>query len=557
MEVGVVGHRHDDTSTRSPNDDYDDNEGYDYDVVVHDDVESSSSAHPTTTSHNFMQPRIRPSPLVYRVPRIFRFANDDGDVPIEATGLALCSMARGAVGMSTIFLGPALLRLAKDASHTADGSVCDRYDEGEYDGTSSCRVYGMRPTSLLTNIGVIGGLLSCVLTPYFGSIIDHTPHRLRVGRISALILSSIKGIEIFVGRYTWHIVSMLQVANMAVYNAYLVTTYSYTAELSRMPSDQTTYNARFQLIYYTSMLSFLVLVMTTSTIFDADDVNTARISQTLAFVTCAFVFSLSWGMYFHPRPALSDIPPGTSLARCGYDKLTSTIDGMRNDIRRRPLRLFLLSASLSEAATSALATISTTYMMHVLDMSASQIGVAFLCVFVAGIPGSRLGGYAGSRLNPLRSALACLVLFVANTTLAACAIRGPEDRIAMYGFSAVWGVCLAWLHPTHASLYCTIIPRGQEGEVSIYYSVTGSRRLTGRRTKNKAHRPNHVRHPPSSPRSYTKTVDGHIYLLGIGIGVAAATPFFTLERIRCQHEYRIGIVERFLRRGIRITVHDW
>jgi UMF1 family MFS transporter len=498
MEYGVSGdRRHHGASTTgrfaNSNDDQDDDGGV-RDVVVRDVAASSSTTGFTNATlrdavamRSDRNERRSSSPhFAYRaVPRIFAFTNDDvaadrnesddendrGDnvPPIEATGLALSSMARGAVSMSTIFLGPALLRLAKNASRAADGSICDDRDDDEnnadeYD-ESSCRVYGMRPTSLLTNIGIIGGLLSCVLTPYFGSIIDHTNHRLLVGRTSALILSCIKGIEIFVGRHTWHAVSLLQVANMAIYNAYLVTTYSYTAELSRAPSRQTMYNARFQLIYYASMLAFLVFVMTTSTLFDADDVNTARISQTLAFATCAFVFTLSWGAYFRPRPALSEIPAGTSLARCGYDKLLSTIDDMRCDRRRRPLRLFLLSASLSEAATSALATISTTYMIHVLDMKASQIGAAFLCVFVAGVPGSKLGGYAGSRLNPLRSASVCLIVFVANTTLAAWTVRGPEDRNAMYGLCAVWGVCLAWLHPTHASLYCTIIPRGQEGEV--------------------------------------------------------------------------------------------
>mmetsp|Transcript_40819 Transcript_40819/g.73583 ORF Transcript_40819/g.73583 Transcript_40819/m.73583 type:complete len:121 (+) Transcript_40819:2-364(+) len=38
----------------------------------------------------------------------------------------------------------------------------------------------------------------------------------------------------------------------------------------------------------------------------------------------------------------------------------------------------------------------------------------------------------------------------------------------------IWGICLAWLHPTHASLYCTIIPRGQESELMGIYIFSGS-----------------------------------------------------------------------------------
>jgi UMF1 family MFS transporter len=389
------------------------------------------------------------------VPRLFLFADIEG-APPEATGLALCSIARGAASMSTIFLGPALLRLAGDAS------VCDAA------GGSSCRVYGMRPTSLLANIGVFGGLLSGALTPLFGAMVDHTPHRLRVGRVSASVLSAVKGVEAFVGRSTWPMVSALQVGNMVVYNAYLVAAYAYTAELSRRPSDQTAYNSRFQLVYYASMLAFLASVMAASACLAAGDVGTARASQLLAFVACASAFSASWGRLFRPRPALRDVPPGGTLAGSGYGRLSLTLRRIRDDDRRRAVRCFLLSASLSEAATSALATISTTYMSHVLEMDARQIGTAFLCVLAAGIPGSRLGGYLGSRLDPLRSAMLCLGIFVANTAAAAIVVRGPGDRGAMYVLSAVWGVCLSWLHPTHASLYCTIIPRGQEGEVNFY-----------------------------------------------------------------------------------------
>lgn len=129
---------------------------------------------------------------------------------------------------------------------------------------------------------------------------------------------------------------------------------------------------------------------------------------------------------------------------------------------------------LSEAATAALSTISTTFMTHMLDMTAGEIARVFLCVFVAGIPGSKLGGMIGVAINPLRSALLCLVIFVINTTLAAVTLTGPESKNAMYIFAAIWGICLSWLHPTHASLYCTIIPRGQESELMGIYIFCGS-----------------------------------------------------------------------------------
>ena len=399
--------------------------------------------------------------------------------PIEATGLAYNSFARGAVAMSTIFLGPALLKLAEEAA--TSNNNCN-YDEDNHYGNdddidSNCiqgggRIYGMKPTSLLTNIGVFSGLISSVFTPLFGALVDHTPHRKTVGQISSIILSVVKGIEIFINQSTWFLVSVLQVVNFVVYNAYLCAVYAYTAELSNDPNEQTNYNSRFQSIYYVSMLMFLVLVMVISTVFGTGDVGTARISQTVAFIVCSSVFIFSWRYFFRERPALRQIPPGSTLVQAGFNKLSYTCQHIWTNWYS--LRFFLLSVSLSESATAALSTIATTYMTSVLEMQASDIGKVFFCVFVAGIPGSKLGGKIGVALNPLRSALLCLVVFIINTTLASHALKGPADKHAMYIFAAVWGICISWLHPAHVSLYSTIIPRGQETEVRQYLFI-GSR----------------------------------------------------------------------------------
>lgn len=420
---------------------------------------STSTSNESSHAHHHI-------PLRHHIPRLFLFDNG----PVEATGLALNSFGRGAVGMSTLFLGPALLVLAKQAAtldcynEAENESACDGDDEG--------RVYGMKPTSLLTNIGILSGVLSTLMLPLFGAIIDHTPHRKSIGHGSAIILSIVKGIEIFVSQHTWFAVSILQVVNSVLYNAHNCAVYAYSAELSTVPDEQTKYNAKFQEINYISMLSFLVIVMMSSTLLGADDIWTARISQILAFAICSSVFSVSWKLYVRPRPALSHCPSDSSLLKSGFWKIATTFSRIWRSWYA--LKYFLLSVMLSESATAALSTISTTYMTHVLEMDAKQIGQAFLFVFIAGIPGSKVGGMIGVAINPLRSAQLCLVVFIINTTFAALVLNGPESQNAMYAFAAIWGVCLGWLHPTHAALYSTIIPRGQESELMGVYIFSGS-----------------------------------------------------------------------------------
>ncbi len=181
------------------------------------DAETNGHLHPRRELHQ----------LHCFIPKLFGFEH----VPVEATGLSLINFAKGAVGMSTLFLGPALLKLANDAAISncqveGDGNIdlqCNGDDEG--------RVYGMKPSSLLTVIGVVSGLLSTIMLPLFGAIVDHTPYRKEIGQCSIAVVSIVKGVEIFVSPYTWFAVSVLQVVNFVLYNAHNCAVYAYTAEV--------------------------------------------------------------------------------------------------------------------------------------------------------------------------------------------------------------------------------------------------------------------------------------------------------------------------------------
>lgn len=244
------------------------------------------------------------------------------------------------------------------------------------------------------------------------------------------------------------------------------------SKLSTVSSEQVVYNSKFQEVGYICMLLFLILTMLISSSIGADDVGTARISQSLVFVICTFTFGIAWKYFMTPRPALSHVPEGSTLMKTGFQKLFNT----SSRIMRKwyALRYFLLSIMLSEAATAAFSTIGTTYMTEALSMDSHQIGFAFLCVFIAGIPGCKVGNYLGNSLNPLRSAKLCLVMFIINTTLAALILKNPDNIRSIYIFCSIWGACIGWLHPTHSALYCTIIPRGSESEMMGLYLFSGS-----------------------------------------------------------------------------------
>lgn len=247
-------------------------------------------------------------PAARWVPSCLRF--DHG--PMEATGLAVDNWVMGPIFMSSMFLGPALLELATEAA----GCV---YDESQ-DTICDNKVYGFRPSSLLTNMAVASGLLVPICLPFVGAIVDHTPYRKQVAAAAGIWLAVVKAFEIGVGPRTWFVITILQVTSSILYNIHVTATYAYNSELSSSPEAQANYNSFYSMVQYVSMVVFLVAVLVTSGILEAGNVQTARISQTFTSVTALILFTYSWYYLFRDRPATAVVRPGQNLLTSGFAK---------------------------------------------------------------------------------------------------------------------------------------------------------------------------------------------------------------------------------------------
>jgi len=419
----------------------------------------------------------------------------DRPLPLEATGLSLDIFARATILMSSLFLGPALLQLAAQACAEKDTAAAAAavQPQQQYNSNSNndeslnqniatadeCRIHGFRPSSILTNIAIVSGLLVSLLLPVFGAIVDHTPYRRQVGAITAAGLVLVKGMEIMVGPHTWLFVAALQVVSSVLYNPHITATYAYTCELSHHPLELTQYNTQLIVIMYVSTILFLIEVLGLSALLpmannnhNNNNVGTARISQILTTVTSAVFFYWTWRHLFRDRPALSKVPPGQSVWTCGFAKVWDTWNRIRRHYRS--LKWFMLSILLAEAGQSALITVATTFMTQVLQMSANEIGLTFLLVLLAGIPGSYLGAWLAVRFgNPLTSAKLCDLFVTLVTTVAAVSLTRPEQKHWIYVLGPLWGIGLGWLPPIHTSIFMSIIPKGQQAELMGMYLLCG------------------------------------------------------------------------------------
>lgn len=384
-------------------------------------------------------------PILAALPRPLRFDK----APIEATGLAVDIFARATIIMSSLFLGSALLELA-----SAD---CDP-------GDAECRVYGFRPSSLLTNIAVISGVLVSLFLPLFGAIVDHTNYRRQVGAYTAVGLVVVKAIETCVGPRTWFFVACLQVVSSILYNPHITATYAYTSELSSDAMEQARYNTQLIVVMYISTLFFLIEVLGVARLFHTDDVGTARISQINTSVTCAVLFAFAWTHLFRDRPALSKVPAGRSVVGSGIRKVKDT--AVQIATHYRGLRWFMLSLIFADSALGALVVVSTTFLKQVLQMQATEIGSVFLVVILCGIPGSKFGGWLAVWLrDPIASAKLADVYLILVTAAASQVLTGPDRKNLALVFGGLWGIGLGWLPPMHTTGFIALIPKNQEAEL--------------------------------------------------------------------------------------------
>jgi Major Facilitator Superfamily len=351
-------------------------------------------------------------------------------------GLALDVYARATIGMSSIFLGPALLSLANAAAGCSNSDDRDATNSDTDGTTTECTatVYGFRPSSLLTNIAAVSGVLGCIALPYFGSIIDRTPYRRHVGYGTAIGLTLLKAVETLLITPTgWILVAFLQVLASVLFYVHLTAAYAYLSELSAQPAQQSYYNKALFMVMYGSTLIFMVQVMTVSSVWssslgtshvDSSDVTTARISQIITTLTCAPCFYYSWTYCFGNRPPAAARLVSTTdsdndhdnatLWTAGYRTLARTVRQLMSSSvpnvpvteqaletqdhpvsaslrQQRPqsqlrstrlllhqpqqyraLRYVLCAVALGEAAANALVAVSTTYMKNVLHMTANE-----------------------------------------------------------------------------------------------------------------------------------------------------------------------------------------
>ena len=260
----------------------------------------------------------------------------------------------------------ALLKLAKDAA----GCEVEPLESGEDLSDCNEKIYGIRPSSLISTVMIIVNVFSASCMPLIGAVVDTTPYRRLLGRISAAIFCSVIFTSIFVSEETWFALAILQIVMGFTAWFQTMVVYSYLPELSKDEAVLNEHTRQFATLAYMSMILYLAVVMgaagalghTTDNDENKssldDEITTARIAQSVSFTVCSIGETLSWGFLFQKRPVLRKYEAGQSVWTQGFRQVGKTYAKIYKHYPR--LKWFYLAVCFSDPALMAFTLLSIT-----------------------------------------------------------------------------------------------------------------------------------------------------------------------------------------------------
>jgi UMF1 family MFS transporter len=388
----------------------------------------------------------------------------------EALGWALDAIGRSVAFIGAgAFLGTALLRLAKEAAGCETDPPPGSNKIPDCDG----RVYGIRPSSLLTTYTIVVGLVSALLMPFMGAIIDYTPHRLRVGQWLSVVFCILLVPQIFINENTWFAVAIIQIAVAFTGWAQTMVTYAYLPELTRSDVILNEYTQSFTILSFGSMVLYLGGVVGVSTLagFGDDDIATAHLGVSVSFGVSSVLLYLSWGKLLKKRPAARELPVDRSLWTAGFIQVYHTSIHIYKHFPA--LKWFYVSVAFVDAGINSLATIAITYLTDKLGFSSQENGIAILLMLIGSIPGAIAAGRTTKRYNPIFSSIVATLILALNTIGAGIVLKEPGQQMETYIFACVWGLGSGWKWTTDRLLASVLIPPGQDAELMGVFLFAG------------------------------------------------------------------------------------
>mmetsp|Transcript_5273 Transcript_5273/g.11746 ORF Transcript_5273/g.11746 Transcript_5273/m.11746 type:complete len:446 (-) Transcript_5273:875-2212(-) len=323
--------------------------------------------------------------------------------------------------------------------------------------STSCNVYGAKPTNIISLVATISGVTCAMLMPFIGAIVDYSTRRWEATAGTMALLVSTNLIQCFLSKGTWFPLTIIQgTLGGGAYMAHQVCLFAYIPELSRDPADVPNIMTSTKIYETVAILGFFVLGLGLPLAIltgcgPDNEVTGAVIGQVLVVMIGAPLSTLGISM-MRKRPALHKLAPGENLATIGILQVGRTFRTLRSKYPN--LLGFFAGYTLWESATGAVTTITGQYVIEQLTgLSFTFVAVPMiLCI----IPGAMMALYIAKKqlLTSKQSVIAATVLFTFSILMVACFAHSPETATAIFPFVPFVGMANGWIYPAQRVRSC-------------------------------------------------------------------------------------------------------
>jgi MFS-type transporter involved in bile tolerance (Atg22 family) len=224
-------------------------------------------------------------------------------------------MGNGVTVMSMVFFSSALISLAEN----------EYYD-----------FLGLKPSSLVTAIGTVSGILSAIMLPFMGAVVDGTPYRKTIGTVFTLILVGIQTIQIGTRQWNWMYMALLQAINGFVFQITTLAAYSYLPEMARDIGERrmTKYSSKFFIMMFALESLYLIIVIGISIHFELNDAATGQVALAINLLLAGFCYYYGWYFFSSKEGNLNSFDEGDqeltniSLCKSGFQQVFRTASGI-------------------------------------------------------------------------------------------------------------------------------------------------------------------------------------------------------------------------------------
>ena len=401
----------------------------------------------------------------------------------DIRGYIYNNVGRGLLFVSQLFLFAAMLAFANEAAGCQTlGDACAADGGGAVllnatatgasagdDGGGCGRVWGLRPAALVAQVLTLGALVSAVLMPVAGSIVDHSPYRRELGMASLVVCWCCSAAQVGISRHTWQALLLLQGSvAVAAYLVNVVCAMAYMAELtSDFADEMIRINGRARVLEMGSMFAYMVVVAALDAFFFGVK-DTARVAQLLSCLVGGPLAMYSWRL-LTPRAAMHELPAGTSLLTAGFVKVGETAAMLRHEYPT--LFVFLAAFMISEAGTGAIVGLVVIYVSQQL---CQPVGPVLVLAVVATVPGAILSKKLARGGRAKQALCGVLAVFVVAIVSVALFCYSPDHGARIPIFAVILGMALGFVYPAQRNVVAQLIPGGLEGRVMGVYQFCSS-----------------------------------------------------------------------------------